>query len=292
MLKEAWTPTTATQETLSSRTSLQKSPAASKDDQSSPDVKPPPIIISLSSLHPMQAPSNTSSLYAAPEPLDILQPFAQSLHDAFLRAGLLLPPPLVDTDANTKAEVRTAWKGAQTPVSGGSKVRHNPRQDLAEGHGDVNDGKIFRPLRIHATIVNTVYAGRKQVRGAVNFGRGEKIGDEEAGRGMNGAAPKPTAFPRGYQRKLKLDAREIIDRYRGFQWARDIRLDRIAICEMGAKRKMDKSATYVTVDVSSMEKRKSSFREGNAVDAGMEGIDQMRGEVDEEYVEICAVKLP
>jgi activating signal cointegrator complex subunit 1 len=65
-----------------------------------------------------------------------------------------------------------------------------------------------RKLKLHATLINTIYAkGRKS-----------------QGHGPNAKAP------------LKIDARALLERYQDFVWARDVVLDRIAICEMGAKK--------------------------------------------------------
>jgi activating signal cointegrator complex subunit 1 len=58
-----------------------------------------------------------------------------------------------------------------------------------------------RPLLLHATIINTVYVE----------GRGRR-------------APK-----------LTIDAREIMQQYDSFEWMRDIRIETVAICKMGAK---------------------------------------------------------
>jgi activating signal cointegrator complex subunit 1 len=68
-----------------------------------------------------------------------------------------------------------------------------------------------RKLKLHATLVNTIYAkGRKS-----------------QGHGRNANAP------------LKIDARALLDKYADFVWARNVVLDRIAICEMGAKKRME-----------------------------------------------------
>lgn len=68
-----------------------------------------------------------------------------------------------------------------------------------------------RQLKLHATLVNTIYAkGRKS-----------------HGHGPNANAP------------LKIDARALLEKYRDFDWAKDVVLDRIAICEMGAKKRIE-----------------------------------------------------
>ncbi|KAK3343724.1 kinase A anchor protein [Lasiosphaeria hispida] len=69
-----------------------------------------------------------------------------------------------------------------------------------------------RPLLLHATILNTIY---------VKGGRGP--------RGRGGKHGK-----RG--EKLTIDARGILDRYDDQIWMEDVRVDKIAICRMGAKK--------------------------------------------------------
>ncbi|KAF2803556.1 uncharacterized protein BDZ99DRAFT_353762, partial [Mytilinidion resinicola] len=81
-------------------------------------------------------------------------------------------------------------------------------------------GPEDRPLKLHATIVNTVYA--KSGKG----GRG-------AGHGANAKA------------LLRLDAQEMVERYRDFVWAEGVKVERIAICKMGAKKVVDAGGVVV-----------------------------------------------
>jgi len=76
-----------------------------------------------------------------------------------------------------------------------------------------------RPLKLHATVVNTIYA-----KGSKGQGQGH---------GPSANAP------------LKIDATQILARYQDFLWARDVTLDRIAICEMGAKKVFDDKGVEV-----------------------------------------------
>ena len=64
-----------------------------------------------------------------------------------------------------------------------------------------------RPLKLHVTVANTIYAG----------GRGKK-GKGKAGKEMG-----------------KFDVRNIIEREGEIVWAENVRLEMVAICEMGAK---------------------------------------------------------
>lgn len=68
-----------------------------------------------------------------------------------------------------------------------------------------------RPLLLHATILNTVYV--PAVRGR---GNGH-------GHGKNRA-------------KLTIDATELLEDYEDFEWMKDVRVEKVAICRMGAKK--------------------------------------------------------
>ena len=69
-----------------------------------------------------------------------------------------------------------------------------------------------RPLKLHATLVNTIYVnGRSQRRQGGRHGKDKKAG-------------------------LKIDATELIEELKHFVWMENVRLDRVSICEMGAKK--------------------------------------------------------
>ena len=108
-----------------------------------------------------------------------------------------------------------------------------------------------RELKLHATIVNTIYAkGRK--RPAPNRGGGIGSSDShppsgkeqeghakvEDGDRSQGHGPRANA-------PLKLDARALLEDYKDFVWAENVVLDRIAICEMGAKKRFDADGRVV-----------------------------------------------
>lgn len=105
-----------------------------------------------------------------------------------------------------------------------------------------------RQLKLHATVVNTIYAkGRKRPpnRNArqqvppsssnatiaeeptVDGPDGQAQADSPQGHGPNANAP------------LRIDATAILEKYKDFTWAKAVVLDRIAICEMGAKKILD-----------------------------------------------------
>ncbi|KAK3630424.1 hypothetical protein LTR56_017482 [Elasticomyces elasticus] len=97
-----------------------------------------------------------------------------------------------------------------------------------------------RSLKLHATIVNTIYAKGKKKPPMRQRDREEAAEQDEAGQGggegqedrSQGHGPRANA-------PLKLDATALLERYQDFLWAGNVVLDRIAICEMGAKKIMD-----------------------------------------------------
>ncbi len=73
-----------------------------------------------------------------------------------------------------------------------------------------------RPLLLHATIVNTIYVPRRKEKG-------------------------------GHRRKdlLKLDVRELLLDYEEFMWMEGVRVEKVAICKMGAKVQENGEEEYV-----------------------------------------------
>lgn len=194
------------------------------------------LTIDLKGLVPMQAPHKTSILYA--EPLDTtqrLQPFGEKLKHEFTKEGFLIEDK--------------------------------------------------RSLRLHATIVNTIYAKAKAK------GKGGRAGvfarqrkEDESARGIDGvdaadehddgastagstidgdgevttAPPDPSttetkvarlngADGHGPNAKswIRFDARGLIERYKDAMWAESVRVDRLQICKMGARKILDDKGAVV-----------------------------------------------
>ncbi len=74
-----------------------------------------------------------------------------------------------------------------------------------------------RPLKLHATIVNTVYV--PGVRGSGGHGKRKA--------------------------KLTIDAREILEDFEEFEWASNVRIEKVAICKMGAQKNEEGEDEYV-----------------------------------------------
>ncbi|GAB7349209.1 hypothetical protein MBLNU459_g8135t1 [Dothideomycetes sp. NU459] len=109
-----------------------------------------------------------------------------------------------------------------------------------------------RPLKLHATLVNTIYAKGRRPRGrrqppkakatsspAVSAGEKATVDERDAredrsqGHGPDAKAP------------LRMDATAVLERYADYVWAENFELDRVAICEMGAKKVLNDKAEVV-----------------------------------------------
>ena len=115
--------------------------------------------------------------------------------------------------------------------------------------------KDTRPLKLHATIVNTIYAkpgGRFENAGR-NFAQSSKSkqkdtqeqetatdlpnSSEQTNNDVGEANPpdKASRMRHSARGPLRIDATAVIEQFRGFTWANDFRIEKIAICKMGAK---------------------------------------------------------
>ena len=114
------------------------------------------------------------------------------------------------------------------PQDLGNKLYHFCQQlkDEFEQAGFLLEEK--RDLKLHATIVNTLYAVER-----TNKGR-------EGPRGKGRSGGKRRSAP------LRFDATKLIERWKDEVWA-DIKIERIAICEMGAKEDEDGVVRYVEI---------------------------------------------
>lgn len=93
--------------------------------------------------------------------------------------------------------------------------------------------KDDRPLKLHVTVVNTVY-----VKGRVGTGQGGGQKHAHLDRSTTADSSKEKSRRRR-PGPVRFDARPVIEHFRDFMWAEGIVLDRLAICEMGAKKVVD-----------------------------------------------------
>jgi len=77
-----------------------------------------------------------------------------------------------------------------------------------------------RPLLLHATVVNTIYVKGKERQQQQHRKKGHHHGGGGSKRGE----------------RVTVDATGILDRYEDQVWMEDVRVEKIAICKMGAKK--------------------------------------------------------
>lgn len=117
-----------------------------------------------------------------------------------------------------------------------------------------------RPLRLHATVLNTIYAkpkgrGRGNAKSSSKWapvveskGRDGQIddadghshqltdGEEQKADEGRSAGHEPDA-----KSWMRFDASNLIAAYKDFIWAEDVRIDRVQICKMGAQKIIDET---------------------------------------------------
>lgn len=117
-----------------------------------------------------------------------------------------------------------------------------------------------RGLLLHATIVNTIYVPgvRQDVRGGGNKAQAseqptgeQRTGDQIKNARVGSSLPNEAQTRKGggnsrggrdeghgrHRARLTFDARDIISKYKDYEWMRHVRIEKVAICRMGAKKR-------------------------------------------------------
>ena len=108
------------------------------------------------------------------------------------------------------------------------------------------------PLRLHATIVNTIYIkGRKKnkkPKPEATKGKSDEAPSmnvaEEKGDGLQANAPD-SGHGLSAKSSLYLDATSLLSTYGSYIWASDIPISKIAICEMGVKKQLSSTGEVI-----------------------------------------------
>ncbi|KAJ5272690.1 hypothetical protein N7478_007815 [Penicillium angulare] len=231
--------------------------------QNPPQLTMQPLTASLESLHALPRAKAATILHAAPvDSTDRLHPFCLALRDKFLEAGFLIAeiekPSKSSQTQNKKTDGKQADSQPHSTIKsqGGSSQhpeRETPSSSQKSSHHDVSatSAPKLRPLLLHTTIANTIY-----VRGRPRPPQG----------------PSHAPRDKNVQKRIVIDAREALARYsdyhvdvektgshhhassssssstphtagsvparprQPFVWAKDIPIDSVCICEMGARK--------------------------------------------------------
>ncbi|KAI4188088.1 MAG: hypothetical protein L6R41_002390 [Letrouitia leprolyta] len=194
-------------------------------DEPSQTLSPRPLILSFTGLQSMHSTKSTSLLYAPPsDATGRLYPFCETIKERFIQEGLMVEDK--------------------------------------------------RPLKLHATILNTIYAGKvyrktkdenkddskevepisaevvNQVGGLdqehhdeeePDHGSQDPPAEEDKSTGPQAEALDQKEKKNGKRKRevVRFDATKLQARYADFEWARNVRIGRLAICKMGAKKILD-----------------------------------------------------
>ena len=201
------------------------------------------LSISLESLHALPRAKSATILHASPvDSTGRLYPFCLMLRDKFLEAGFLVGESKKST--NTDKELARSSDAAEKQKQPGPPKSSEMTKLDPYAAALARQSKL-RPLLLHATIVNTIYVRQpKPVHGSKSASKG-----------------------RNTVKRFEFDARDLLDRYKDyytdrarivprvrtvpsaspstslpappkypFVWAKDIPIDSVTICEMGAKK--------------------------------------------------------
>lgn len=96
-----------------------------------------------------------------------------------------------------------------------------------------------RPLKLHATVVNTIYAKGRKMEPRKMHSSETKAGGSQYSSGANSTEDRSQGHGPNANAPLKIDASEILEKYADFVWAENVTIDRVSICEMGTKKILD-----------------------------------------------------
>ncbi|WEW60848.1 hypothetical protein PRK78_006336 [Emydomyces testavorans] len=225
-----------------------------------------PLIISLTSLGAFPNPHAATVLHMQPvDPTSRLYPFSVSLRNKFIEAGFMQCEMIKDPNSRRRTAGGTLSHGGGSNDS--DEDVNSPFRRNAKSTGQVQDRLVPRPLLLHATIANTIYAKggrtggnhRKEIykfdatelldmfgnnsdsrtNHSQSYNQGERQQQQHALRSK--AIPRAMA---GFRERENFDEDnnngnqlqiQRVTRREQFIWARDVLLDRLCICEMGAK---------------------------------------------------------
>ncbi|GAA5890541.1 hypothetical protein JCM6882_002954 [Rhodosporidiobolus microsporus] len=215
------------------------------------DGRPPPLVVDLTSLHSMHSPKSTSILFAAPhDPTDRLQRFGEALRDAFIEKGILLPQ--LETVEVVDDEGEENDQSDAVPVS--------------RRKGKTVQVERERDLKLHATLVNGVYALEKKKAGGKGGG-GRAPPSSSSAQPLFGtpisslpraSTPPSSSPPRTtppapsastssstststpkFSSRGRFDARDLLSLFADQVWARGVHIEAVTLCEVGAKKVLE-----------------------------------------------------
>ncbi|KAL9581724.1 MAG: hypothetical protein Q9212_003727 [Teloschistes hypoglaucus] len=198
--------------------------AEADQDPGSTSSKPSPLLLSFTTLQSMHSPQSTSILYIPPiDNTGRLYPFCEALKTRFTQEGLMVEEnrdmKLHATVLNTLYAGKV-WSKTRAPAA----LENPPLNDDASTTDDPHQADA---------------AGEEQDHHEKS-GLAALTGDAQR-QSRREPNPQSNSKPKGKGKKqvMKFDAQDLLSKYATFEWAKDVRVEKVTICEMGAKKIMD-----------------------------------------------------
>lgn len=217
---------------------LQDLDVAALFGEASPSAAEPSTLLSSSGTS-----GRTSTNESSDEGSSGLSTFAKAISPPPVSSVLRFRPPPLDISLTSLASMHAPHKTSILYISPTDptdrlwSISNAIRSRFLEAGLLVNDD---RPLKLHATVVNTIYAkGRRRPRHSPAKAQEFKPSDGKNSidkAGLDTQDDRSIGHGPDANAPLKIDARQILERYKDFVWAAGVELDRVAICEMGAKK--------------------------------------------------------
>ncbi|GAA5963256.1 hypothetical protein JCM21900_006571 [Sporobolomyces salmonicolor] len=222
--------------TPSSRPQLLASLAELKDAMEDiPDVSPRPVgtlhlTLGVMSLRTREEVEQAGKHLRSLDLLGMLNATASrsTSSDSLSNAAAAIPLPSVDPLALTLASLLPMHKPSSTSVLYVAPSDPTSRLEpfcAALRASFTQAGHVLpetRPLKLHGTVVNTSSSSSRR-------------GSQGRGKGARGGGRRPHKF----------DAMRLIEQFRDKVWARDVEVDKVVICKMGAREVRDEETGEV-----------------------------------------------
>ncbi|KAL9585696.1 MAG: hypothetical protein Q9203_004149 [Teloschistes exilis] len=211
--------------------------ADQKSGSSSP--KRSPLLLSFTTLQSMHSPQSTSMLYVPPtDNTGRLYPFCQALKARFTQEGLMVEETrdmkLHATVLNT-IYAGKVWAKTEAPAGPENPPLNDDASTTDDPHqADAPGGEEQDQHEKHGLVA------------LAEYGLAALAGDAKVQSGHE-PHPQSKSKPKGKGKKhvLKFDARNLLSKYATFEWAKDVRIEKVTICEMGAKKILDKEGKVI-----------------------------------------------
>lgn len=189
------------------------------------------LTISLTGLHSMHSVKKTSILYAAPhEPTDRFYPFCRTLRARFQEAGFLVPD---DRPLKLHATIVNTIYAKAGGRRGRAKAKNSATGQPSAATTEADRGPAISPPPLQREAPADASSKTTPVPNPEDIPPEEPPGDTSAGHGPNAKAP------------LRFDATALLQRYKDFVWASGVKIEKVAICKMGAKKLLDEKGEVV-----------------------------------------------